>query len=175
VPYDPSVSGRLRLYRASMEALLNPGTRGRKVSLLDEPIRIDAGPRTLEAGREKKIFGLALEFPAGLPASTFGSFQHKAFVRDLVLARTDPAALRSGLVARFGASRAEKMAGEIRQMADELLKHPEGLLTIAKARLETIDALYLSCGGTSENDGHRFGESLAAADKKALIAFLATL
>jgi hypothetical protein len=35
--------------------------------------------------------------------------------------------------------------------------------------------LYSSCTSEIENDGHRFGEGLSAADKKALIAFLATL
>ena len=34
---------------------------------------------------------------------------------------------------------------------------------------------YSSCTADVENDGHRFGEDLPDADKKALIAFLATL
>jgi hypothetical protein len=36
-------------------------------------------------------------------------------------------------------------------------------------------AVYSSCTADVENDGHRFGEGLAAADKLALTAFLATL
>ena len=35
--------------------------------------------------------------------------------------------------------------------------------------------VYSSCSARVENDGHRFGEGLPAADKKALTAFLATL
>jgi len=34
---------------------------------------------------------------------------------------------------------------------------------------------YSSCTADVENDGHTFGEDLPEADKKALIAFLATL
>jgi mono/diheme cytochrome c family protein len=175
MPYDPSVNGRLQVYKASMEALLNPKTRGRKVSVLDEPIRIDVGPRTVDGEKEKKIFGLRLEFPAGLPASYFGNFQHKSFFRDLVLAKTDPAALKSQLVQRYGPGKGEQMAIELGQMADELLKNPDGLLQVVRPRLDTINQLYLSCGASSEDDGHRFGESLPTEDKKALIAFLATL
>ena len=35
--------------------------------------------------------------------------------------------------------------------------------------------VYSSCTATVENEGHRFGEGLSAADKKALTAFLATI
>ena len=35
--------------------------------------------------------------------------------------------------------------------------------------------IYSSCTAEVENAGHRFGEGLPADDKKALIAFLATL
>ena len=175
VPYDPSVEGRLKVYKASMEALLNPKQRGRKIPLLDEEIRIDVGPRTIEAGKEEKLFGLNLSFPEGLRASYFGNFQHKPFFRDLVLAKTHPDTLKSQLVERFGAGKGEQMAIEIGQMADEVLKHPDQLLQIVQSRLDRINELYLSCTADSENDGHRFGESLSPEDKKALIAFLATL
>jgi hypothetical protein len=175
VPYDPSVEGRLKLYEASMEALLHPATRGRKVSRTDEPIRIDVGPRVVADGRETKLFGLTLEFPAGLPAAAFGNFQHKPFVHDLVLARRDPAALRARLAERYGPERAERMAREIGGMADDLLAHPEGLLDIVRARLDVVSPLYSSCAAVAEDGGHRFGESLPETDKRALIAFLATL
>src|SRR5262249_24975119 len=175
VPYDPGVPGRLKLYEASMEALLHPASRGRKISRIDQPIRIDVGPRVIEDGRETKLFGLTLEFPAGLPAAAFGNFQHKPFVRDLVLAKRDPAALRARLAERYGAERGERMAREIGAMADELLAHPEGLLDVVRARLDVVSPLYSSCPAVAEDGGHRFGESLPEADKRALIAFLATL
>jgi hypothetical protein len=175
LPYDPSVEGRLKVYKASMEALLNPKQRGRKIGLLDDDIRVDIGPRAIEAGKEEKLFGLNLVFPKGLRASYFGNFQHKLFFRDLVLAKTHPDRLKSQLVERFGAGKGEQMAIEIGQMADEVVKHPDQLLQIVQPRLDKINELYLSCTADSENDGHRFGESLSPEDKKALIAFLATL
>ena len=42
----------------------------------------------------------------------------------------------------------------------------------ARPRLLTV---YSSCTADIENEGHRFGEDLPDRDKKALIAFLATL
>lgn len=175
MPYDPSVAGRFAVYKASMEALLNPKARGRKVSLLDEPIRIDVGPRTFDGSKERKVVGLSLELPAGVPASYFGNLQHKPLVRDLVLAKTRPDELKASLAKRFGAEKGERMAAEIGRMADELLKNPEQMVEIARPRLDTINELYLSCTADTENGGHPFGESLPAEDKKALIAFLATL
>src|SRR5258708_15191581 len=45
--YDPSVAGRFKLYKASMDELLTPPEkRPRKVMLLTEPIIIEAGPRS---------------------------------------------------------------------------------------------------------------------------------
>jgi hypothetical protein len=175
VPYDPSVKGRLHVYRASMEALLDPKARGRKISLLDEPIRIDVGPVTFDGKTEKKLFGLSLEFPKGIPASTFGNFQHKMFFGDLVRAKRQPDKLNASLIERFGAGRGELMAKDLGQMADAVLHHPNQLLEIVRPHLETISRLYLSCTADAEGDGHRFGESLSAEDKGALIAFLATL
>jgi hypothetical protein len=175
MPYDPSVNGRFQVYKASMEALLNPDARGRKVSLIDQPIRVDVGPRTFDGSKEKKVFGLTLEFPAGLPASYFGNFQHKAFVRDLVLAKRDPDTLKAQLAGRFGAARADAMAADLARLADGMLSHPEQLLELVKGRLETVNQLYLSCPADPEDEGHPFGGKLPAEDKKALIAFLATL
>ena len=45
----------------------------------------------------------------------------------------------------------------------------------ARARTPSLWQVYSSCADEIENEGHRFGEDLPEADKKALIAFLATL
>ena len=42
-------------------------------------------------------------------------------------------------------------------------------------RYPRLVEVYSSCTADIENTGHRFGEDLPDADKKALIAFLATL
>ncbi len=49
------------------------------------------------------------------------------------------------------------------QMVEAVRKHPDLLV------------VYSSCTADVENDGHRFGEGLTAADKLALTAFLATI
>ncbi len=178
VPYDPSVEGRLGIFEASMDALLNPKQRGRKVSVLDDPIHVDVGLRAYDGKTEKRIVGLTLEFPPGSPATYFGSFQHKPFFRDLVLAKTQPAKLESQLVERFGPDKGRQLAKDVARMADEargVIDNPERLFVMAKEHLDTIKPLYLSCSAVVENEGHTFGESLSAEDKKALIAFLETL
>jgi hypothetical protein len=177
VPYDPSVKGRYELFKASMESLLNPKDRVPKVSRLDEPIRLEVGLRLPkeEDPREKELLGVRLEFREGIPASFFGNFQHKAFFVDLVEAKTRPEKLKARLGERYGAEKAEAWTKELQQVSDEVLKNPGRLAEIARPRLPLLKELYLSCAAEVENEGHRFGESLSAGDKKALIAFLATL
>jgi hypothetical protein len=175
VPYDPSVEGRFALYKASMEDLLNPKERVRKVSLLDDEINLDVGPRTWDGEQENKIAGLTLTFRKGLPASLFGNFQHKLFFDDLVVAKTRKAQLKAKYVERFGPAKGEKVAQEIQAIADGLALDFGNLSELARAHLDTLKDVYLSCGAETENGGHRFGETLSPEDKKALIAFVATL
>jgi mono/diheme cytochrome c family protein len=175
VPYDPSVAGRFALYRASMEDLLNPDRRAHKVSLLDDDINLDLGPRTWDGETEKKLAGVTLKFRKGLPASFFGNFQHKAFFDDLIVARTRPKDLTAKYVQRFGPAKGESVAQEIKKLSDEIGTDFSHLAEIARPHLDTLKDVYLSCGAVTENDGHRFGETLSPEDKKALIAFLATL
>jgi hypothetical protein len=174
VAYDPSVEGRFALYKASMEDLLSP-SRVRKVSLLNDEIHLDIGPRTWDGEQEKKIAGLTLTFRKGLPASLFGNFQHKAFFGDLILAKTRKAELKAKYVERFGAAKGEKVAQEIQALADGLAMDFSNLSALARERLATLKDVYLSCNAEVENDGHRFGSDLSPEDKKALIAFVATL
>ena len=44
VPFDPSVEGRYKLYKDSMQDLLNPSRRLRKVTVTDDDIVIDVAP-----------------------------------------------------------------------------------------------------------------------------------
>ena len=46
---------------------------------------------------------------------------------------------------------------------------------ILREKRDFLSANYETCTQEIENEGHRFGEDLSEADKKALIAFLATL
>ncbi len=174
-PFDPSVRGRYELYKASMEELLNPGKRVPKVTVLHEDIPLDLGPKLLDGTQEKKLLGLTLVIPKGAPAATLGNLQFKQLVVDLVLAKTDQEKLKATYTQRLGAAEAERVVTALREMADQLVKAPESLVAIFRERRPMLTALYSSSTATVENDGHRFGEDLPDRDKKALIAFLATL
>ena len=174
--YDPSVEGRYKLFKASMEELLTPPEqRAPKVSLLDNDIRIELGLRTF---RHRKARTFKVSVPAGLPAGRLVSLNFKPFVVDMVRADHDRANLKRELTASLGS---EKAANErirwLNQVRRRILKNA---LFTHSLRLDPEDAtalfkMYDTCTADIENEGHPFGSSLSAEDKKALTAFLATL
>ena len=62
----------------------------------------------------------------------------------------------------------------MKKVADEIISNPKASLDALAKRPQLVRD-YSSCTADVENAGHRFGEDLSDADKKALIAFLATL
>lgn len=175
--YDPSVEGRFKLYVASMNELLNPAQRIPKATKLDQDIVLDVGPRVWD-GAEEKLVGFSVRIRAGSTAGNVGNFQHKAFINDLIAVKLNPAALEKNYGARVGAANARKLMQEMQGIAREIVLDPGKLvdaIKAARARLPLLGEVYSSCNSEVENDGHRFGEDLPPADKKALIAFLATL
>jgi hypothetical protein len=172
--FDPSVEGRYKLYKASMELLLNPDQRIDKISLLSDKVIIDAGPRLLENG--KRETGLSIEIPAGVPAAFVGSLEHKQLIDDVALAKTDPAALRAKFEAR-GAPKEEagQIVEGIQAVLKEIILNPEKAISIVGQHRPFLMRFYSNTTDLVENKGHRFGEDLSDADKKALTAFLATL
>lgn len=178
--YDPSVEGRYRLYKASMEELLNPAQRIPKVTLLNENVTMRIGPRLWDGTDKEKLLGFELTIPSeingrGVTAGTIGNFQHKEFIVDLVRAKTAPKELESSLAQRFGAETGARVFEDLKAITAELAGKPNALVEALKARPQLIKQTYSSCTAEIENEGHRFGEDLPEADKKALIAFLATL
>ena len=171
VPFDPSVEGRYRLFKASMEELLNPKTRLRKITLVDQPVVID-GPAF--PGQEE---GFQLQIPEGIPAAIPGNLRHKELVEDLVLAKVDVQRLRAKYKSR---NDVDKIVATLQQILTQLTT---GLATgadavvarIGRDHLPFIQQMYSNSTADVENDGHTFGQGLSPADKKALIAFLATL
>jgi hypothetical protein len=172
-PFDPSVEGRYRLFKASMEELLNPESRIPKITLIDEPIVID-GP--VFPGDDD---GFEIQIPADIPASVIGNLRHKDLVADLVLARTNAQRLREKYQSR-GASEVDRIAATLqdilKQLTSGLVKSPEAVVSrIGRDHLPFILRMYSNSTAEVENEGHTFGRSLSPADKRALIAFLATL
>jgi len=172
--YDPSVDGRFELYVVSMQELLNPAQRVPKLSRFGPDVRMALGPRTWDGEREDQVFGFTLVLPAGTSVGGIASFQHKAFVNDMLQAKLKPGELATRFEREFGAERAKLIAGELGEITGEIIRDP-GSLVDAVRRHPMLAEHYSSCTDSIENQGHPFGEDLNPADKNALIAFVATL
>jgi hypothetical protein len=172
--YDPSVEGRFKLYVASMEELLNPARRLPKITRFDADVPLGMGLRVVEDGKEKQVAGLTIVVPKGASAAALVNFQHKRFVGDLVALRLKPDALDQKLAKQFGDEEGKRIAADLRSVAAALVKNPGLLVETLRKHPKLLEA-YSSCTADVENAGHPFGETLPDADKKALIAFLATL
>lgn len=178
--YDPSVEGRFRLYKASMEALLNPDKRLPKVTLLNDDVTIRLGPKLWDGTSKETLLGFKIVIPKeinghGVTAGTVGNFQHKEFVADLVQAKTKPQEVQARLIKRLGQAEGLKVMADLQTIGNEILGKPDGLVEALAKRPYLVHEVYSSCTAEIENAGHRFGEDLPDADKKALTAFLATL
>jgi hypothetical protein len=166
--YDPTVDGRFDLYKRSMHELLNPKERGTKRTLTNADLIIDVGIRPLDGKTEKPLGGFGqVRIPEGASAGFLNGLQHKQLIADLFLAKRDPAKLE--------AAGKKAQVATLQAIADEVLKHPARFVDILREQRDFLSANYETCTEESENGGHRFGEDLSDADKKALTAFLATL
>ncbi|HZN23079.1 MAG TPA: cytochrome c [Burkholderiales bacterium] len=167
-PYDATVDGRFKLYVQSMHELLNPRERGTKMTLTDQDIIVDLGIRTWNGKQETPLFGSgAVRIPKGTPPGYIGSLLHKDLIGDLYRAKREPALLEK--------AGKKELVPELQAMADEILKDPARFVDIMRDKRKFVQTNYTTCMQEVENEGHRFGEDLPDADKKALIAFLATL
>lgn len=173
VPFDPSVEGRYRLFKASVEELLNPDTRIPKITLIDEPIVID-GPSF--PGEDQ---GFELQIPAGIPASVVGNLRHKELVADLVLVKTNSQRVREKYQSR-GSTEVDRITTTLqeilKQLTTGLVTSPDAVVSrIGREHLPFLQRMYSNSTVEIENEGHAFAGALSPADKKALMAFLATL
>jgi len=166
--YDPTVEGRFELYKRSMHELLHPKERGSKRTLTNADLIIDLGIRPLDGLTEKPLgdFG-QVRIPAGTSAGFLNGLQHKQLIGDLFLAKRHPDKLE-------GAGKKDLLP-TLQAMADEIIKTPARFVDILREKRDFVSANYETCTQDIENEGHRFGEDLSEADKKALTAFLATL
>jgi hypothetical protein len=169
-PFDPSVEGRYRLFKASVADLLNPGKRVPKITMFNRDVVIRLFPK-LSDGNVERYLNATIVFPKGTPSSRIGNFRHKEFADDLVLSKTDFGKLEAKYVARYGPEAGKTAAATIREKAKELMNDPKSLLLVGAELRE----LYSNSLMLREDEGHRFGEDLSDRDKQALTAFLATL
>jgi hypothetical protein len=169
-PFDPSVEGRYKLFKASMADLLNPGKRVPKITMFNRDVVIRLFPK-LSDGNAERYLNATIVFPKGTPASRIGNFRHKEFADDLILSKTDFGKLEAKYIARYGPEAGKTAATTIREKAKDLLNDPKSLLLVG-AELREV---YSNSVMLREDEGHRFGEDLSDKDKQALTAFLATL
>jgi hypothetical protein len=173
--YDPSVEGRFKLFVASAQELLTPeDKRPAKITRFDLDVPISVALRVADDGSEKQLFGLTVVIPKNTASGSLGNFQHKEFVNDLVLAGLRPEQLQSKLSQRLGEQDAKEMTEQMRALKLALIEDPTKMLDSVRKYPKIAEA-YSSCLADIENTGHRFGTDLSETDKKALIAFLATL
>jgi hypothetical protein len=171
--YDPSVEGRYKLYKASMEELLSPQQRVTKVTALDSDVVLDVGPRmTLRRDADAATTGMSLRLPKTLPggellpAGRLGNLRHKELVDDLVLAAARPEEIEKKL--------GKEIASELQLVLREMLADPGGVVSTLASH-PNLMRRYSNDTEVIENAGHRFGEGLSDQAKKDLTAFLATL
>jgi hypothetical protein len=103
----------------------------------------------------------------GASAGFLNGLLHKQLIGDLFLAKRDPA--------RLEAAGRKALVPTLQAIAEEVLKNPARFVDILREKRDFLAANYQSCDQLVENEGHRFGEDLSDADKKAVTAFLATL
>jgi mono/diheme cytochrome c family protein len=173
LPYDVSVEGRYKLFKASMNELLFPQTRISKIFLTDRDIIFDVAPN-MKIG--DITTGLSIVVPKGTPAVYVNSLRYKDLIQDLVLLRREP----SRLDAKYKGILTDAQLAELKHGLNVALPgltdaSGQVKLNITEAQNQFIQRYYSNVLGLSENSGHRFGENLAERDKQALIAFLATL
>ena len=169
------MEGRFKLFVDSVQELLTPEEkRPAKLTRFDVDVPISVALRLKEGSSEKELFGLTVVIPKGTDSAALGDFQHKPFLNDLLLAGLRPAELETKLTQQLGEKDGKEMVQQMQSLQLELLKDPAKMLDAVRKYPKILQA-YSSCLATVENGGHRFGTDLSEADKKALIAFLATL
>jgi len=172
LPFDSSVEGRYQLFKSSMEQLLYPDKRLRKVTLADQDIVVDVAPNFTIPGDIE--VGLSIRVPKGTPALKLNSLRYKDMIQDIVLLR-EPDKLEAKYKDILAERRRELIQG-LQQLRNTLTANAGRFtLDITNVQGDFIQAFYSNVLGRVENAGHRFGEGLSDREKQALIAFLATL
>lgn len=173
--YDPSVEGRFKLFKASVDSLLNAAERTPKVTMLNQDVVLDIGPKVQDDDNPRRLVNVRVMLPRGTSAGMFGSFQHKKLFSALVQSRTEPERLKENLRAGPRPESVDEDAQLLADLRNNVLRNPGQIYNLAKEVGDTLLQLYSTCTAKAENNGHDFGQALSPKDKDALTAFLATL
>jgi hypothetical protein len=158
----------LRALQAFDARTAEPQARGSKRTLTNADLIIDVGIRPLEGKTEKPLGGFGqVKIPAGRQCRFPQRPAAQAADRRPLPRQASPGATGSRRQEGPGAH----PAGDGRrhpQASGPLRRHPAREARFPQCQLPDLHQ-------EIENEGHRFGEDLSEADKKALTAFLATL
>jgi hypothetical protein len=172
-PFDPSVDGRWKLFRASIEDLLYPERRTPKVFLTHEEIVVDVAPDLSIAGIAS---GFSLRVPKGTPAILLNSLRYKDLIQDIVLVGSDEGKLAAKYAGVLTADELGELADGLRRLRADLVAAAAHLtLDLSADESAFVQRFYSNLREPLENGGHLFGTDLPDPDKQALIAYLATL
>src|SRR5215208_4207367 len=106
------------------------------------------------------------------------SLRFKDLVQDLVLTHRDASKLNEKYAGILTPGRLAQLKAGLDNLRPAFAVSGRQIvidITQPEERSEFIQSFYSNVLGRVENSGHRFGENLSENEKKALIAFLATL
>lgn len=173
LPFDPSVDGRYELFKQSMDQLLNPAKRLRKMNLVDRDIIVDIAPKVIIGNLAGS---LSIKLPQGSPAVLINSLRFKDLLQDVVLRQRDPARLEAKYKDILTPARFAALSDGLERLRGVLtVNRGKFTLDITQTESAFIQGFYSNVLGRVENSGHTFGADLPDREKRALIAFLATL
>ena len=130
----------------------------------------------VEDGKEKQVVGLTIVVPEGRELRRRSSTSStSASSATWCSSASSPTRWTSGSPKQFGDDEAQEDRRRPAQRRPRAAEAARASWSRRCASTRSCSRSTASCTADIENDGHRFGEDLPEADKKALIAFLATL
>jgi len=131
-----------------------------------EDIVIEGGPKVYDP-IGKRYLQLRMVIPKGTPQDEVGNLLYKQLIIDMILGKSDFAALNAKL-------KDEAAAREVTGMLDEFLTNINTPIDVVQKHGALIRKYYMTNTDFVDNGGHAFGADLNDRDKKALTAYLAT-
>lgn len=120
--------------------------------------------------------GLTLKIPKGFPAVALNSLRYKDLMHDMVLLERHGDKLDGKYKGVLTPAQYADLKTGLKELRDRLLREREKAIVDISGDPNTfVQRYYSNVLDRVENKGHRFGEDLSPTDKKALIAFMATL
>ena len=156
-----------------MIELLHPSRRVPKSYVTRESARIPLIPK-LTINPLKPPISIYMNVSAGTDVAGMGGFRHKDFILEFIRYMKSPATFPDLAKRKYG----ENMGGMLSRAFAVTRASFRGWakgINVDAERFSIYMKIYGNCDPKDENSGHVFGADLSEDDKKALIAFMATL